>query len=66
VQAPRNGREHLQPPDCRGTAAEIGARLGVGEERSRELEREALHRLRSMGDGRLARRLILPRASPVE
>jgi RNA polymerase primary sigma factor len=27
---------------------EIGARLGVGEERSRQLEREALHRLRSI------------------
>src|SRR3954469_7265845 len=34
------------------THAEIGSRLGVGEERSRQLEREALHRLRSMGDGR--------------
>jgi RNA polymerase primary sigma factor len=34
------------------THAEIGARLGVGEERSRQLEREALHRLRSQGDGR--------------
>jgi RNA polymerase primary sigma factor len=34
------------------THAEIGARLGVGEERSRQLEREALHRLRSLGDGR--------------
>jgi RNA polymerase primary sigma factor len=33
------------------THAEIGARLGVGEERSRQLEREALHRLRSLGDG---------------
>jgi len=33
----------------------IGAWLGVGEERSRQLEREALHRLRSMGgDRRLA------------
>jgi RNA polymerase primary sigma factor len=30
--------------------AEIAARLGVGEERSRQLEREALHRLRSLGD----------------
>ena len=29
------------------THAEIGARLGVGEQRSRQLEREALHRLRS-------------------
>jgi RNA polymerase primary sigma factor len=37
------------------THAEIGARLGVGEERSRQLEREALHRLRSLGhDQRLA------------
>jgi DNA-directed RNA polymerase sigma subunit (sigma70/sigma32) len=27
---------------------EIGRRLGVGEERSRQLERESLHRLRSM------------------
>jgi RNA polymerase primary sigma factor len=35
------------------THTEIGARLGVGEERSRQLEREALHRLRSLGDGRL-------------
>ena len=31
--------------------AEIGLRLGVGEERSRQLEREALHRLRSLGTG---------------
>ena len=30
------------------THAEIGARLGVGEQRSRQLEREALHRLRSV------------------
>ena len=30
------------------THAEIGARLGVGEERSRQIEREALHRLRSL------------------
>jgi RNA polymerase primary sigma factor len=35
------------------THAEIGSRLGVGEERSRQLEREALHRLRSLGDGQL-------------
>jgi RNA polymerase primary sigma factor len=34
------------------THAEIGSRLGVGEERSRQLEREALHRLRSQDDGR--------------
>jgi RNA polymerase primary sigma factor len=32
------------------THAEIGARLGVGEERTRQLEREALHRLRSLGE----------------
>ena len=31
--------------DAPETHAEIGARLGVGEERSRQLEREALHRL---------------------
>ena len=31
------------------THDEIGALLGVGEERSRQLEREALHRLRSLG-----------------
>jgi RNA polymerase primary sigma factor len=30
---------------------EIGARLGVGEERSRQIEREALHRLRSVALG---------------
>jgi RNA polymerase primary sigma factor len=34
------------------THAEIGARLGVARERSRQLEREALHRLRSLGGGR--------------
>jgi DNA-directed RNA polymerase sigma subunit (sigma70/sigma32) len=34
------------------THAEIGAKLGVGEERSRQLEREALHRLRSLPTGR--------------
>jgi DNA-directed RNA polymerase sigma subunit (sigma70/sigma32) len=32
------------------THSEIGAWLGVGEERSRQLEREALHRLRDLGD----------------
>jgi RNA polymerase primary sigma factor len=31
------------------THADIGARLGVSEQRSRQLEREALHRLRSIG-----------------
>ena len=31
--------------------ADIGAALGVGEERSRQLEREALHRLRELGGG---------------
>jgi DNA-directed RNA polymerase sigma subunit (sigma70/sigma32) len=30
---------------------EIGQSLGVGAERSRQLEREALHRLRSVADG---------------
>jgi RNA polymerase primary sigma factor len=30
------------------THEQIGARLGVGEERSRQIEREALHRLRSI------------------
>jgi DNA-directed RNA polymerase sigma subunit (sigma70/sigma32) len=30
------------------THEQIGERLGVGEERSRQLEREALHRLRSI------------------
>jgi RNA polymerase primary sigma factor len=32
------------------THHEIGASLGVGEERSRQLEREGLHRLRELGD----------------
>ena len=31
---------------------EIGAALGLGEERSRQLEAEALHRLRELGGGR--------------
>jgi RNA polymerase primary sigma factor len=31
---------------------EIAGRLGVGEERSRQIEREALHRLRSIADAR--------------
>jgi DNA-directed RNA polymerase sigma subunit (sigma70/sigma32) len=43
----RYGLEGEEP----ATHAEIGACLGVGEERSRQLEREALHRLRSLGDG---------------
>ena len=30
------------------THQQIGERLGVGEERSRQIEREALHRLRSI------------------
>jgi RNA polymerase primary sigma factor len=34
--------------DAAQTHAQIGERLGVGEERSRQLEREALHRLRSI------------------
>jgi RNA polymerase primary sigma factor len=33
------------------THAQIGAVLGLGEERSRQLEREALHRLRELGGG---------------
>jgi RNA polymerase primary sigma factor len=33
------------------THAEIGAALGVGEERSRQLERQALHWLRELGGG---------------
>ena len=33
------------------THAEIAARLGVGEERSRQLERQALHWLRELGGG---------------
>ncbi len=33
--------------------AEIGRSVGVGEERSRQLEREALHRLRALGGDRL-------------
>jgi RNA polymerase primary sigma factor len=32
--------------------AEIGTKLGFGQERSRQLEREALHRLRELGGGR--------------
>jgi DNA-directed RNA polymerase sigma subunit (sigma70/sigma32) len=31
--------------------AEIAARMGVGEERSRQLEHQALHWLRELGDG---------------
>jgi RNA polymerase sigma factor (sigma-70 family) len=33
------------------THAEIAARLGVGEQRTRQLEREALHWLRELGNG---------------
>jgi RNA polymerase primary sigma factor len=40
---------HGEEPE---THADIGARLGVGEQRSRQLEREALHRLRSLHDSR--------------
>jgi RNA polymerase primary sigma factor len=54
---PRRHREVLVRRygiDAHGEAshAEIGASLGVGEERSRQLEREALHRLRELGGGR--------------
>jgi RNA polymerase primary sigma factor len=38
--------------DGRQTHEEIAAWLGVGEERSRQLEREALHWLRELGGGR--------------
>jgi RNA polymerase primary sigma factor len=37
--------------ECAQTHEEIGEWLGVGEERSRQLEREALHRLRSIAEG---------------
>jgi DNA-directed RNA polymerase sigma subunit (sigma70/sigma32) len=33
------------------THAQIAARLGVGEERSRQLERQALHWLRELAGG---------------
>jgi len=36
--------------DRRQTHAEIGAWLGVAEERSRQLERQALQRLRQLGE----------------
>ena len=36
------------------THEQIGERLGVGEERSRQIEREALHRLRSIAAARAA------------
>ena len=32
------------------THQQIGAWLGVGEDRSRQIEREALHRLRTIAD----------------
>jgi RNA polymerase primary sigma factor len=38
--------------DSPETHMEIGARLGLGDDRSRQLEREALHRLRSIGGER--------------
>jgi RNA polymerase primary sigma factor len=41
--------------DREQTHAEVAAALHVGEERSRQLEREALHRLRELGGGRFAR-----------
>ncbi|HEY1777512.1 MAG TPA: sigma factor-like helix-turn-helix DNA-binding protein [Solirubrobacteraceae bacterium] len=37
------------------THEQIGDRLGVGEERSRQIEREALHRLRSIAAASSAR-----------
>jgi RNA polymerase primary sigma factor len=41
-------RRYGLSPDGAQSHAEIGASLGVGEERSRQIEREALHRLRSI------------------
>jgi RNA polymerase primary sigma factor len=38
--------------DTAHTHTQVAARLGIGEERSRQLEREALHRLRELGGGR--------------
>jgi RNA polymerase primary sigma factor len=35
--------------DCVQTHQQIGASLGIGGERSRQIEREALHRLRELG-----------------
>jgi RNA polymerase primary sigma factor len=56
---PRRHREVLVRRygiDGQGGAAhaEIGASMGIGEERSRQLEREALHRLRELDGGRRA------------
>jgi RNA polymerase primary sigma factor len=53
---PRRHREVLVRrygiESCREhTHAEIAASLGIGEERSRQLEAEALHRLRELGGG---------------
>jgi RNA polymerase primary sigma factor len=51
VVARRYGMDHA-PVESH---AQIGARLGVGEERSRQIEHEALHRLRSVAGGERAR-----------
>jgi RNA polymerase sigma factor (sigma-70 family) len=40
------------------THAEIGARMGMGQERSRQIERQALHRLRQLGDRACAPRRL--------
>ena len=46
---------------------EIGKRLGVGEERSRQIERKAIHRLRSIAatPARAAGRLAPRRGAPL-
>jgi RNA polymerase primary sigma factor len=42
-------RRHGLVADCVQTHKQIGASLGIGEERSRQIERQALHRLRELG-----------------
>jgi RNA polymerase primary sigma factor len=42
-------RRHGLVADCVQTHQQIGASLGIGEERSRQIERQALHRLRELG-----------------
>jgi RNA polymerase primary sigma factor len=42
-------RRHGLVGDCVQTHQQIGASLGIGEERSRQIERQALHRLRELG-----------------
>jgi RNA polymerase primary sigma factor len=45
------------------THAEIAAHLGVGEERSRQLEHEALHRLRELGNRQPGSAVLAPSGS---